>query len=389
VGKRKLQRLGAEVFMAIFLVMILPAALAGLEGITTTAQVVLDKFILPFLLFVLAKNLYEGEEGQRRLGVTLAVIGLYITFMVFYEHWTGQALFVGVGRTTQYSKSLRKIISLLGNPAFLGTVLGMIVPVALYRAMRERTPHAKAFYGGVFLSTLLGNFFCYNRGAWLALAAALVVLLLEQRYRRILMPILLVGLAAGVVYWEMISGSAVMTERLSNVNSLNFRLEMLRTSQRLIRDNWLFGVGVGNFSYYFLEYGGHWETLAYDLPTPHNTFILILSTMGLVTFVPYVLIFLSIAWKLLRTMWRARWDKQIDKPLLVTGLAVMAVYVVSAAAVDLYVNVFTSLVFFLTIGSIMGYISRLPVHKPHRSATAMAHPSRSPQSPLDGPGLTE
>jgi len=373
IGKKKLQRLDAEVFMAIFCIMLLPAAGAGLGGIITTAQLVLDKFLLPFLLFVLAKNLYEGEQGQRKLSATLAVIGIYISFMVFYEHWTGQPLFVGIGRTTVYSKSLRKIISLLGNPAFLGTVLGMIVPIALYRLMRERAPRAKAFYGGALATALLGNFLCYNRGAWLALAAALVVLLLERRYRQVLIPIILIGLVVGSVYWEMISGSAVVTERLSNVSSVRFRLDLLETSQLIIRDNWLFGVGVGNFSYYFLEYGGHWETLAYDLPTPHNTFILVLSTMGLISFVPYLLIFMTISWRMLKALWRSRWDKRIDSPLLVAGLAVVAVYVVSAAAVDLYISVFTSLVFFFITGTMMGYISRLPPHKSQPSTSAKVH----------------
>jgi O-antigen ligase len=172
----------------------------------------------------------------------------------------------------------------------------------------------------------------------------------------------------------MISGSAVVTERLSNVSSVRFRLDLLETSQRIIRDNWLFGVGIGNFSYYFLEYGGHWETLAYDLPSPHNTFILVLSTMGLVAFVPYVLIFVTISWRMLKAIWRSRWDKRVDRPLVVSGLAVVAVYLVSAAVVDLYVSVFTSLVFFFITGTVMGHIGLLPRRK--------SQPSTAVKSPL-------
>jgi len=328
----------------------------------------LDKFIIPFLIFVLAKNLYEEETGLEKLSVTLGVIGVYISFMVFYEHLTGQPLFVGVGRTTAYTRSLRKIISLLGNPAFLGTVLGMIVPIALYNFVRARSPYRKAFYGGLFLTTLLGNFFCYNRGAWLALAAALLVLLLDRRYRRILLPIILVGAVVGLVYWQLISASAVVTERLSNVSSVRFRLNMLEVSRKMIRDEPLFGVGFGNFPDYFIEYGGHWETLAYDLPTPHNTYVLVLTTMGLVSFVPYVLIFLLMFLKMTAGLRRSRGDKRVDGALLVSGLAVLAVYTVSSAAVDLYINVFTSLVFFLITGTILGYVSPLPASRPRPQA---------------------
>jgi O-antigen ligase len=232
----------------------------------------------------------------------------------------------------------------------------MIVPMALYKSLHDRSRYGRAFYGALFLTALLGNFFCYNRGAWLALGAGLVVLLLERRYRRILLPIILLAALVGLLYWQIISETAVVSERLSNVSSVQFRLDLLRVSLKLIRDHPLFGVGVGNFSYYFLQYGGHWETLAFDLPTPHNTFVLILTTMGLVCFVPYALIFVSMSLSLLAKLVRFRGDARVDKALLVSGLGVVAVYAVSSAAVDMYVSVFNSLIFFLITGTIMGYV---------------------------------
>lgn len=366
IGKRRVRRLGPEIFMVMFCVMVLPAVAAGLSGINSTGQVLLDRFITPFLVFALAKNLYEEKSGLEKLSATLAVIGIYLSFMIFYEHLTGQPLFTGIGRTTVYSRSLRKIVSLLGNPAFLGTVLGMIVPIALFRFVRERSPYARAFYGALFVTTLFGNFFCYNRGAWLALAVALLVLLFERQYRRILLPIVLIGALVGLVYWQAISASAVVAERLTNISSIRFRLDLLEVSQKIIRDHLLFGVGVGNFAYYYLQYGGHWETLAYDLPSPHNTYVLIFSTMGLVSVVPYVLIFASMFLQIVAMLRRSERDDRVDRALLMSGLAVIVVYTVSAAAVDLYVNTFTSLVFFLITGTILGYVSHL--RSPQRRA---------------------
>lgn len=369
IGKRRVRRLGPEVFMVMFCVMVLPAVAAGLGGINSTGQVLLDRFITPFLVFALAKNLYEKKGGLEKLSATLAVIGIYLSFMIFYEHLTGQPLFTGVGRTTVYSRSLQKIVSLLGNPAFLGTVLGMIVPIALFRFVRETSPYARAFYGALFVTTLFGNFFCYNRGAWLALAAALLVLLFERQYRRILLPIVLIGALVGLVYWQAISASAVVAERLTNISSIRFRLDLLEVSQKIIRDHLLFGVGVGNFAHYYLQYGGHWETLAYDLPSPHNTYVLIFSTMGLVSVVPYVLTFVSIFLQMVAMLRRSGRDDRVDRALLVSGLAVIVVYTVSAAAVDLYVNVFTSLIFFLITGTILGYVSQLRSSQPRAQET--------------------
>jgi len=324
IGKKKMRRLGAvEVFMVMFCIAVLPSAAAGLAGINRSVQVLFDKFITPFLVFALAKNLYEEKTGLDKLGLALAVIGIYLSFMVFYESLTGQPLVSNlgaIGGTPSYTRSLPKVVSLLGSPAFLATVLGMVVPIALYKLVRERSPYARAFYGALFLAALLGNFFCYNRGAWLALVVGLFIMLLcAWEYRRILLPILLIAAVVGLVYWQVISESAVATERLSNVSSLRFRLTMLEASEKMIRNDLLFGVGLGNFAHYFLEYGGYWPTLAYDQPTPHNSYVLVLSTMGLVSFIPYVLIFTSMFLEMWPIFGRSREASRVDRAFLVSG----------------------------------------------------------------------
>jgi O-antigen ligase len=179
----------------------------------------------------------------------------------------------------------------------------------------------------------------------------------------------LIGGLVGLVYWQAISASAVVAERLTNISSIRFRLDLLEVSQKIIRDHLLFGVGVGNFAYYYLQYGGHWETLAYDLPSPHNTYLLILSTMGLVSVVPYVLIFVSIFLQMVAMLRRSERDDRVDRALLMSGLAVIVVYTVSAAAVDLYVSVFTSLIFFLITGTILGYVSYSRSSRPRAQET--------------------
>jgi len=86
--------------------------------------------------------------------------------------------------------------------------------------------------------------------------------------------------------------------------------------------------------------------------------------MGLVVFIPYLLMFLAMVWGMGSLLARARKDKRVDTALLVAGWAVLAVYVVSAATVDLFVNTFSSLVFFATTGTIMGYVSHMRSTRP-------------------------
>jgi O-antigen ligase len=357
-GRRRPRRFGAtEFLMVAFAILVMPATVAGLGGLNRSIMIVLDKFLVPFMVFVLAKNLYDKKTGIDKFIGAAVVIGVYLSFMVFYEHLTGQALFYQIGRTTAYSRSLRKIVSLLGNPLFLGTILGMIVPLVLYKLVRSRPGMGRLFYAGVFLATMVASFLCYNRGAWLALGAGLfTMLILGREYRRILIPIVLVALVVGVAYWGAISESAVVTERLTNVGSLRFRVTMLEASAQILREHLIFGVGVDSFAYYFLLYGGHWETMAFDTPTPHNTYILVLVTMGLIAFIPYLLVFLSLMGEMIAGIGRSKRDRAVDGELAVAGLAVIVVYMVAAASADLYASLFTSLVMFTMSGGIVGYL---------------------------------
>ncbi len=357
-GKRKIRRPSMmEIYMVVFCIMAVPSLVAGMDGLKSTIQMFFDKFIAPFLVLVLAKNFYDEKTGLDRLMVALILIGFYLSFMVFYEQITGQALFYQWGRATVYSRSLRKIVSLLGNPAYIGTALGMIVPIALFKFVRQASPYGRLFYGLLLVVTVVGNFFCYNRGAWLALAVALLVMLLfEREYRRILLPIALIATAALVLYWPTISSSPVVRERLYSVGSIEYRATMLDVSKRLLRDHLLLGVGFENFAYYYLYYGGPWSILARALPSPHNAFLLVLTTMGLIAFVPYLLIFISMFGEILVWLRRSRVHAGVDRALLVAGWAVIAVYVVSAAFVDLYYSAFISIMFFFIMGTILGYL---------------------------------
>ncbi len=357
--KRRIRRLTmVEIAIGLFCVFSIPSVIASMRSISYASQSLFDKFVCPFLVFILAKNFYDEKVGMERLGGMLSVIGLYLSAMLFYEQITGQPVFYQMGRTTTYTRSLPKIVSLLGNPAFMGTVLAMVVPYALYRFVRERPSPTKTFYGLLFVVTSLASFLCYNRGVWLSLAGAIVVMLvLEPQYRRVLLPVLLIAAVIGILRWQMITDSAVVTERLMNQSGVTFRVTMLTASEKIVSTHPVFGVGLENFSYYFLLYGGHWETLAYDAPTPHNSYLLVLTTMGLAGAIPYVLVFLSMAGGILSMLLRRRKGATVDTALLVTGLAVIAVYTVSAAAVDLFISSFTSLVFFAIAGTIMGYLS--------------------------------
>lgn len=365
-GKKRLRHVGGiEICIVMFSIMTLPAIAAGLEGFRGSIQILFDTLLVPFLVLVLAKNFYEGKETLDKLIIALIVIVLYLCFMIFYEHVTGQPLFYVLGRATVYTKHLRKIVSLLGNPAYHATVLAMIVPMTLYKFVRVSSNSARALYGFLSVLAMLGNFFCYNRGGWLALFMAILVLLLfEREYRRILLPFVLMMVVLLLAFWRQFTETPTFSERLANVTSVQFRLYMLKVSMKIIREHLLLGVGFDNFAYYYKQYGGYWSSYAPTPPTPHNTYIRILVTMGLAGLIPYVLLFLSTFLEMGSLLRRADRGKGADRALLVSGWAAIIAYMVSAAAVDIYYSTFTSLICFCIAGVVLGHVSHFtPSHK--------------------------
>ena len=359
--KKRIRRPGLiEIWIVLFCILVLPSVAASTSSLSRCLQTLFDKFITPYLIFILAKNLFEEKIGLDRLIALMGVLESYLLFILFYEHLTGVPLFYIVGRTLTYTKSLRKIVGLLGNATYLATILAMIAPFALYKFTHTRAPRARLLYFAMFVLAVVGNFVCWNRGAWVAMAVSLLIcLVLEARYRRVLVPLALVVVMLVAVYWVQVTSSPVVTERLSNVNSIRFRLSMLEVGQRMILANPVFGVGFDSFASYYIQYGGHWELMAWDNPTPHNTYLGIAATMGLAAFIPYFFVFLSLFAET-GVMMRRHWQKRgADHALLVSTWAAVAAYVASGAFFDIYPNAFTSFVLFFIMGSMVGYVSQI------------------------------
>jgi len=156
------------------------------------------------------------------------------------------------------------------------------------------TPLLKGFQ--ILFSAAL--FFSFSRAAWLALAAGLAAGLLAaiikkdlRAQRNLLETILVSGLIFFILFFQF--PNLVMTrlysgERLE-IKSKSERLESIKNSWPIIKNNWASGVGVGNY------------TLALPLQRPgeqpylyqpvHNVFVLAFSEIGIIGMLLFVFLF--------------------------------------------------------------------------------------------------
>ena len=66
---------------------------------------------------------------------------------------------------------------------------------------------------------------------------------------------------------------------------------MLRKAKEIIKDNWLIGVGIGNYT--FALRAKYPEIKVWELQPVHNTYLLILAELGVVGFL-FLLLLLPI-----------------------------------------------------------------------------------------------
>ena len=145
-----------------------------------------------------------------------------------------------------------------------------------------------------------------SRAAWVAFVVGIGFELWQgwkgkQIYARQNFVVIFISLAAFLaVFYPFVFSRLDNTGRLS-VQSNTERVALASESLDIIRDNWLLGVGGGNYGL------AQWENRqgsgdAWDYAPPHNVFLLVWSEAGLAAFVIFCLLLLQA----LKSVWHAQ-----------------------------------------------------------------------------------
>jgi len=332
------------------------SARAATGGTFTALQNIFDAWLVPLLIYFLAKNLVRDRRAMRRVTAALAIIGSYLVLLTVYEHLTGNEVFVIFGRVSRYGENLKRINSLLQNPAYIALALNMVLPFALRASLTARDRTSRWGYGLAALAVLGTVVSLYNRAGWLS---GLLVLLVSAAYyrplRRWLLVAIVVIVPVTVLSWGMISSSSLFSDRLTYELSVDYRVRAIEAVLQLVSSQPLFGIGFGSFSTLSLTQGLITKVTAnYWVPTTHNSYLDVLASAGLSGVVPYAAIFLVIVWQSWRLYRLQPQETAIDRSLIVALWCVFLAFALTIATVDIVSAPFCSMVFWLIVGSVMG-----------------------------------
>lgn len=280
------------------------------------AQAAFSDFWKDGVLTVLIVILMQRPASFRLAMWALIAAGIVMSTLSVVQYLTGdfgnnfygfaQAGFQNIyGETDDY-----RIAGPVGDPNFYAQIILTLIPLAVNRFLYEKNLVLKLTALYAMMVMALTVMFTFSRGA--ALAFAVVVLLLLA-YRRLRSGTVAAGLIVFVVVAQFIP--ALYVDRLFTVVevargsgdvkdevSLRGRASEAIVAYQMFRDNPLFGVGVGNYPRLYQTYS---RPLGLDPRTEerqaHNLYLEVAAETGLFGLTVFLLILLAI----FRGLWRA------------------------------------------------------------------------------------
>jgi putative inorganic carbon (HCO3(-)) transporter len=358
IHRRKLARFTwADFFLIIFCLAGIVSLLPSELGLIKAIQSYFDLIMVPIVIYFLARNTITTRRDLRTVMFVLLIVGCYFAFLATREQLTGNVWFYPEDRSIQYTRSIRRVVGLLGNPAYIAVTIAMAVPWAWYLFLKAHRRRVLLLM--VIALMTAGVYFCMNRSGWAGLVISLVVLaLFVPRFRRIFFLLLLVGVIVGGVYWTAIITSATVQERLEAQGPVDYRVDTWAIALRMIRDHPITGIGYQNFSEYYRRYG-QWDIYLRAMPTPHNTYLGIILMGGIVAFVPFVAFLGAIAYTALKLYFGALRNPRAypSADLVGTFLASLSAILVPAAVMDVLDGYYNTMIMFLILGAFFGAVT--------------------------------
>lgn len=200
-----------------------------------------------------------------------------------------------------------------GSPNMLGGFLAITLVVGLLLWLKtpgsaDKTDRGKAlkyFLGFGQMLILLGLILSFSRGAWAAagvgVAALLIVTINQKKSLRIFNSI--AAAAVALIIISMVALAPLLYARVTATGRLEKQSLELRSAEfgeavSIIKKNWLWGVGPGNYT--LAVYRLDQKRAAWDYQPVHNIYLLMLAEVGAAGF----LLVLAIWFGLFRLTWR-------------------------------------------------------------------------------------
>jgi O-antigen ligase len=333
----------------------------------------------PLIAYFFAKQYIRKESQIRVIMVSLILVTVYFWWVSIFEKfgidslvWPRYITDLSIGKVWS-GRSRGPFL----QPALFGQILGMYLLVHLFVLTRKISLMWKTLTVANLAFGIIGLFFTYTRGGWLATIVAVgVMALLRPRFRKIVLIAAVIGVLLGAIGLMQVADDEYLEERFSNTNTIENRLGFLAISLRMIQDHPFFGIGYFNYmevkhlynqGTYIPFYGYVKKRLGADVPI-HDIYLGRAAEEGLIS------LFLFLSFVIVIAMhYRRRWGENpegtwFDRDTLAVMAAMSISYLVGGMVIDYrYFDLINIIPFFLA-GIVVGYPRHQDSPIPHSSS---------------------
>lgn len=257
------------------------ARLASLEELMRNIMYI----SLPLIIFSWATS----DNRIKLLSYTVLLTGTLVSLIAIYSF------------LSDYIKTLafNPVSSPLSRTNDLGAYMLLIFPLALSSFLYEdKSPVEKVLYALASILSFITIMLTFSRGIWVStlIAIFLIIILGRKILKKNLIYLGLFSILGAIpiiLKWETIVNRLLSLQNifLTAENSIEWRKSLLRGSLRIFLDHPVFGTGLNSFPFIYSLYQ---ERAGFFSINPHNYYLQLLAETGVVGFITFVVLALSI-----------------------------------------------------------------------------------------------
>jgi len=372
-GKIRVKRFSAVEFWMLFYC--LSSAISiflthGSSAFLSTMFYFSDNIVIPFLLFFISKNIYEGINDFRIFQKWLFIPAIYLTLMAVYEQATMMDILALplVEEASQTVQGLRlettgilRVNGPFPYPETFGIFTAMLFILLLFELIRRESSE-EGVKGGIqriniLLLPLLAISLFLNkfRAIWLCTAIGLLFRYgMFSKYRLKLIYIIIFLIIVTWLLFPALDNTSMYQNRISKGSSVYERLATIKSSYAMFMDHPLYGVGNYNFTKIYKEYD---YTAPFrgelSVPQAHNTYFCVLVENGILGFPFFMLILISLFLYMMR-LFRISHDSAVKEHAAIC-LGILGAFTVASFFDNLALWGNVNILFYFAMGMLFSY----------------------------------
>ncbi|MFZ2193852.1 MAG: O-antigen ligase family protein [Candidatus Moraniibacteriota bacterium] len=183
-----------------------------------------------------------------------------------------------------------RLAGIFNSPNYLAMYLSPALFVAYYRIFPEAIKRHGVYILISSVIIIITIYLTYSYAAWLSLLLAFgIVLDLEKKLFKKISLILL--LMIGLFFLQQGKSKFLDLVSLDSRSSFSSRIMIWQSAEKILADNWFWGIGAGNFQTKYLEYQKYFSPyLEWAVPHPHNLFLTWWLYSGIIGLIGFILL---------------------------------------------------------------------------------------------------